>query len=333
MAAPRKSTARSTGTAVATSAGKFIGIDLGGTKIYGVVLQDRRVLTEAKRQTPATGVDAVVKTMADVIQDLGGTEGVVGIGVGAPGLVDGVAGTIHRAPNLEGFDQLVALASLVSSAVGGTPVFLDNDVRVAVRGEHALGAAEGQPDALGIWVGTGVGGGVVLDGRLRLGATGVAGEIGHTIVKPGGRRCGCGGRGHLEAYAGRGSMEIRARKLHATGHKTKLVELAGDARMTSGVWGKALEHGDKVAAKLVDGAVDALAVAIASAVTLLDVPLVVIGGGLGDRLGEPFVARIEVAAKKLVTNEGYPLRVVASTLQDRAGAVGAALLALTRLAR
>ncbi len=306
---------------------RSIGIDLGGTKVYGVVLQDRQVLAQAKRPTPPTGVDDVVRTIAEVVQDLGGTEGVVGIGIGAPGLVDGTAGTIHRAPNLPGFDQLVALASLVTSAVGGTPVCLDNDVRAAVRGEHSLGAAEGQADVLGIWVGTGVGGGIVLDGRLRAGSTGVAGEIGHTIVKPGGRRCGCGGRGHLEAYAGRGSMERRARKRHGNGHKTRLVQLAGDARMTSSVWAKALEDGDKVAVKLVDKAIGALGVAIASEVTLLDVPLVVIGGGLADKLGEPFVARIEDEAKKLITNAGYPLRVVASALQDRAGAMGAALLA------
>lgn len=309
------------------AAGTTIGIDLGGTKVFGVTMVGTEQQAEAKRPTDATSVDGVVASITGVIDDLGGTDGVSAIGIGAPGLIDCAAGHVLRAPNLQGFDQPVPLASLISDAVGGTPVALDNDVRVAVRGEYHLGAAKDDHDVLAIWVGTGVGGGLVLDGVLRVGPTNAAGEIGHVVVKPGGRRCGCGGRGHLESYAGRGSMELKARRLHAKGKKTKLVKLAGEERIRSSLWAKALAKKDKVALGLIDEAVEALAIAISAQVTVLDVPLVVLGGGLGDRLGAPFAARIEARTKQLLRIPDYPLRIVPSALGDRAGAVGAALLA------
>src|SRR6266550_1590552 len=163
----------------------WIGIDLGGTKVFGVLYQGEKVKKDAKRKTPrAGGREAVVDTIVAVVDDLGGAAAV-----------------------------------------------------------------------LGVWVGTGVGGGLILDGTLRRGDSGYAGEIGHTIVHPGGRVCGCGGRGHLEAYAGRAALEREARERHAAGTPTALVELAGDARMTSRVWASALDASDVVAIELLDEAV------------------------------------------------------------------------------
>jgi glucokinase len=166
---------------------------------------------------------------------------------------------------------------------------------------------------------------------LRRGRTGAAGEIGHMIVRRGGRLCGCGGRGHLEAYAGRAAMERRARDLERKGRDTVLVDLAPGRRMTSGVFVKALAAGDAVATELIDDAVGALGVAIASAVSLLDISLVVVGGGLADRLGPSFVDRVEEACLADVFPRNPDLRIIPAALGDRGGSMGAALMAAERI--
>jgi glucokinase len=306
---------------------RWIGIDLGGTKVYGVTVEGSEVTAEAKRKTPAgVGPDGVIDVIATVVRDLGGTDGIAGVGVGAPGVVDHSRGTVRRAPNLPGFDEEVDLGPRLSRLLGGVSVRVDNDVNVGMVAEHRLGLP-GARDLLGVWVGTGVGGGLVLDGVVRRGPNGIAGEIGHTVVHPGGRVCGCGYPGHLEAYAGRGSMEREARERHAHGATTALVSLAGKGRMTSGVWAKALAEGDALAEELIDDAVSALGTAIVSTVTLLDLAVVVIGGGLGEKLGASFAGRIEQAARNALYIKGASLRVVSAQLGDRAGATGAALMA------
>jgi glucokinase len=308
----------------------WIGIDLGGTKVYGVVVQNEKVKGDAKRKTPAQGGPAaVVDTIAAVVDDLGGTEGIKGVGVGAPGAVAHEAGVVRQAPNLAGWQEAdVPLGSLVSKALGGIPVFVDNDANVGTLAEHRRGAGRDASDILGVWVGTGVGGGLILDGRLRRGPTGYAGEIGHTVVVgENGRMCGCGQNGHLEAYAGRASMEREARARAVGGPTNMLVELAGDGRMTSKVWAEALDARDPVALELIDGAVSALGVALADAVTLLDLDLMIVGGGLADRLGPAFVGRVEQSARAQIFAHGSPARVVPGALGDQSGALGAALMA------
>jgi len=307
----------------------WIGVDLGGTKIYGVVVKGAEVVHEAKRKTPTQGgplavVDAIAALVTD---DLGGLDGVHGVGIGAPGVVDVVTGTVHEAPNLAGWVEPFDLGPAVAEAFGGHPVTVDNDVNVGTVAEHRIGAGKGANELLGVFVGTGVGGGLILDGRLRRGSTGLAGEIGHVAVEQRGRLCGCGGRGHLEAYAGRAGLERRARELDGEGRDTMLVELAPAKRMTSSVFAKALAAGDPVAIELLDEAVEALGVAISSAVTLLDLRLVVVGGGLADRLGPAFVGRVEQAARSRSFTSNSPLRVVPGELGDRSGAIGAALVA------
>ncbi len=305
-----------------------IGIDLGGTKIYGVRLKDGEVAGEAKSKTPVHGGPlAVVDAIVGVVRELGGEKGEA-VGVGAPGMVDPATGTVKRAPNLPGWIEPFGLGPALSEALDGIPIALDNDVNVGTLAEFRSGAGEEVPDGLGVFVGTGVGGGVVFGGEVRRGPTGMAGEIGHMTVQPGGRPCGCGGRGHLESYAGRAGMERRAREVDGEGRDTALVTLARTKRMTSGVWAKALAAGDEVAIELLDEAVDALGVGVAGAVTLLDVPLVVIGGGLADRLGAGFVGRVEQSVRtNLFGGASSAIRVVRSKLGDRAGAIGAALLA------
>ena len=309
-----------------------IGIDLGGTKIYGVRLKgsDREqpeVVAEAKGKTPVQGGPlGVVDAIAKVVAELGGNAS-DGIGVGAPGVIDVDRGIVRAAPNLPGWIEPFALGPALADTLGVSRVVVDNDVNVGTVAEHRLGAGRGADEMLGVFVGTGVGGGLILEGRLRRGATGLAGEIGHVVVTPGGRTCGCGGRGHLEVYAGRAGMERRARDIEGKGNDTALVDLAKSKRMTSSVWAKALAAGDQIAINLVDDAVGALGRAIASVIMTLDLQLVVVGGGLADRLGAAFVGRVEQAVRSELFAGGSPVRIVPAELGDRAGAIGAALLA------
>jgi glucokinase len=314
------------------------GIDLGGTKIEAVVVDARNtVLGSARRETPVSGgPQAVAAAM------LAGMEAACeaarirsvdlrGVGVGSPGIVDGASGAVSSARNLPDWEGSFDLGPTLSGGLG-VPVFVGNDVQVATDGEFKLGSGKPYKSLLGVFWGTGVGGGIILNGKPWLGRGG-AGEIGHVVVKAGGRTCGCGRKGCMEAYAGRASMEARARKLTDKGEKTdlfKLMKKHGRTRLTSGVWAAALERDDKVATAIIDEAVDMLGVGIASAVNLLDVEAVVIGGGLGVRFGEPYAKRISKAMQPHLFNDARPPDVKVAALGDLGGAIGAALLARGR---
>jgi glucokinase len=310
------------------------GVDLGGTKIQGVVLNESHsVVGESRRPTPSQGgPQAVIDALADALAETCAQAGVetgdlAGVGVGSPGAIDAGRGVVTGARNLPGEGAPIEMAAGLRE-LAGTPAYLENDVTVAVKAEYVLGAARRSKSLLGVWWGTGVGGGIVLDGKTWEGR-GAAGELGHVVVKVGGARCTCGRRGCLEAYAGRGSMEIRARHLHERGHKTelfKIMEKRGRTRLQSGVWARALDQGDPMATELIDRAVEALGAGVASAVNLLDVETVVIGGGLGTRLGEPYVERIREAMRPHLFVDERPPDVLGAALGDLGGAIGAALL-------
>jgi glucokinase len=301
-----------------------IGIDVGGTKLLAAVVdEDGRSSSARKAPTPRQGVDELVEAIGELVDGLG--DGGEPIGVGVPGMVLD-DGTVARAPNLVGFEQPVPLGHLLARRLG-RPVVVDNDVNVGALAEHRLGAGRGASDLILVFLGTGVGGGMILDGILRRGPRGMAAEIGHTTVRPGGEPCGCGGRGHLEAYAGRAGLERRARERHAAGQPTVLVDLAGDQPMKSKIFARAVQQGDEVAHDLLGDAADALALVIGNLVATLDVADVVVGGGLGERLGDPFLARV-LASDHFggFGVEGVEVR-MAERLAD-AGVVGAAMLAL-----
>jgi glucokinase len=250
-----------------------------------------------------------------------------GVGVGSPGAVDAKAGIVAEARNLPDWNEPYPTAATLTELID-VPTYLGNDVQVGVDAEFALGAGKRSKSLLGVWWGTGVGGGIVLNGKPWLGR-GAAGEIGHIVVKKGGVRCPCGRRGCMEAYAGRAAMETRARKLAKKGEKTelfKIMEQRGRNRLQSGIWARALDRGDAMAEKLVDRAVAALGAGVASAVNVLDVETVVIGGGLGTRLGEPYVRRIETAMMPHVFVSERPPAVLPAALGDLGGAIGATLL-------
>ena len=311
------------------------GIDLGGTKIEAVVVDDgNSVLGSSRRPTPTDGGPAgVAEQMAEVMKaacESAGQESssLKGVGVGSPGIVDPVTGAVSSARNLPDWNGSFELAATLQKALG-TKVRVGNDVQVATDAEFQLGAGKPYDSLLGVFWGTGVGGGLILDGKAWLGRGG-AGEIGHMVVKMGGARCPCGRRGCMEAYAGRAAMEARARKKAKQGEHTvlfKLMEEHGRTRLTSAIWAHALEHHDELATELIDRALRALGAGVASAINLLDVPAVIIGGGLGVRFGQPYADRIAQAMQPHLFNDTHPPDVHVAALGDLGGAIGAALLA------
>ncbi|WP_223642303.1 ROK family protein [Corallococcus sp. EGB] len=318
------------------------GIDLGGTKIEAVIVDARgEVLGRARHPTPVMGGPGeVVKELYGTLDEAAQTAGVkpvklAGVGVGVPGSVDANTGTLSHTSNVAGgWDAPYPLASDLGDLVGGgSRVVLGNDVQVAVAAEYKLGAGRDFRSVLGVWWGTGVGGGLVLNGVPWRGQ-GSAGEIGHMVVKPNGARCGCGRRGCLEAYAGRARMEHKAHVAVEKGEKTVLFDIMRDkkrTRLSSGVWESALKQKDPLATRLIERAIDMLGVAIASVINLLDVEAVIIGGGLGSRLGPLYLGHIEDAMHPhLFITERKPSMLIAE-LGDLSGAIGAALLAGPRM--
>jgi glucokinase len=310
------------------------GIDLGGTKIEAVVVDDdQQVVGQAREQTPtAGGPSAVAAQMAAAMHAAAKAAGttspaLAGVGVGSPGDVDEAAGTVGNARNLPDWGEIFPLADFLSERLG-TRVSVGNDVQVATQAEFDFGAGKPYQSVLGVFWGTGVGGGLILGGRPWLGRGG-AGEIGHMVVKRGGARCPCGRRGCMEAYAGRGAMEIRARREVDNGAKTdlfKLMKERGRSRLTSAVWAQGLAIEDQLATELIERAVKALGAGIASAVNLLDVEAVILGGGLGVRFGQPMAERISTEMHPHLFNDTRPPAVRVAGLGDLSGGIGAAML-------
>jgi glucokinase len=310
------------------------GIDLGGTKIQTAIVDaGGEVLGEARHPTPTSGgPEDVAKAMESALREAASAAGVdpsglQGVGVGSPGDADGKTGVVSGARNLPGWEGSFPLGETLSQALGA-PVRVGNDVQVATEAEFHLGAGREFQSLIGVFWGTGVGGGIVLDGKPWLGR-GAAGEIGHMVVKRGGAKCPCGRKGCMEAYAGRSAMEAEARREHEEGTKTDLFKLMhkhDKDRLTSGIWERALDHGDHLAEKLIDRAIEALGTGVASAVNLLDPEAVIVGGGLGVRFGERYMDPLtNEMGKHLFVDERPPTIRVAS-LGDLGGAIGASLL-------
>jgi len=313
------------------------GIDLGGTKIQAAIVdEENNAVGSARRATPTSGGPAdVAAEMATALRDaakaaevegVGGHPTLAGVGVGSPGTIED--GKVTSARNLPGWEGTFPLASTLESALG-CRVAVGNDVQVATDAEFKLGAGRLYSSLLGVFWGTGVGGGLILDGRPWTGRGG-AGEIGHVVVDINGARCTCGRRGCMEAYAGRGSMEAYVRHMHEEkGRKTDLFKLMKEhdrTRLTSGIWERALEHGDKLAIQTIDRAIEALGAGVASVINVLDVEGVVVGGGLGVRLGHPYVKRISEAMQPHLFHDAHPPHIHVAALGDLGGAIGASLL-------
>ena len=310
------------------------GIDLGGTKIQSIIVNAQNtVIGESRCPTPHEGgPEAVAAAMAESLREAAGAAGVDpgtlrGVGVGSPGEVDARSGSVSNAKNLTAWTDSFPLGAHLGQELG-TKVAVGNDVGVATHGEYVLGAGRGHDSVLGVFWGTGVGGGLILGGEQWHGR-GSAGEIGHMVVKRDGARCPCGNHGCMEAYAGRSAMESEARRRVEDGDHTNLFKLMakhGKPRLTSGIWERALDHGDKMAEDLIDRAVKALGAGIASAVNLLDPEIVILGGGLGVRFGERLGPDIRKRMEKNLFDHEDPPEFKVAALGDFGGALGAALL-------
>jgi glucokinase len=308
-----------------------VGIDVGGTKIAALrVDREGSVLSKDVRPTPAHDQAAILAAMADAAAAVRSPD-VAAVGVSAAGLVEWPAGVMRFAPNLSWRD--VALVDEMSERLG-VPVVADNDNNCAGWGEFRYGSARGHRDVLFIGVGTGIGGGIILGGRLFRGAHGFAAEIGHTIVEPGGPLCGCGNHGCWEQVAS-GHAITRDGQHAVTRHPhSVLVELSGGdpAKVTGNMVTQAARAGDAVATGIVVEAAHRLGEGIAGLVNVLDPEIVVIGGGVseaGDLVLEPARAACTAAVEGATYRPAVPL--VLASLGSDAGAIGAAALAFDLL--
>jgi glucokinase len=296
-----------------------IALDVGGTGMKAaLVAADGALLYEARRPTGRErGPDAVVTAILDFaaeLRDHGLTaygETAAAAGLAVPGIVDEANGIAVYAANLSWKD--VPLRALLSERLGGVPVALGHDVRTGGLAEGRIGAGNGADRFLFVALGTGIAGAIGIDGRIEAGAHSSAGEIGHIVVRPGGRECGCGQRGCLEAYA---SAAAVSRTWAAA---------SGDPEADAADCARAVEAGDPKALAVWGEAIDALADGLVTGITLLDPRVLVIGGGLAEA-GDTLFGPLRAAAEARITFQKLP-HLVPAALGDTAGCLGASLLA------
>lgn len=314
----------------------FVGIDLGGTNMQiGVVAPGNQVIGRARKKTMAEkGQASIIARIVEGVQGACEQAGLTvsqlgGVGIGAPGAIDPASGVVLEAVNLRWNN--VPLARILQTKLR-VPVLVDNDVNVAVYGEWKAGAAKGDRDILGVWVGTGIGGGLVLNNHLFAGGFFTAGEIGHTTFIPNAPM----GRRSLEQTCSRTAIADRIVSLIRANRKSVISQLTGGdlTQIKSKMIAAAYADGDKLVSEVLDEAALFLGIAVANVVTLLSIPKVVIGGGLTEALGEVWVKKIRKAAREYAFPERcQAVQVVASALEDDAGLLGAALLARESLKR
>jgi len=310
------------------SASPTLGLDIGGTKVLGVLLDAHgEVLKEQRRLSPHAGVDALVSTAAGIVADLAPAG--VPVGVGAAGLVT-EDGHVLYSPNLP--TVLKAPLRDELAAATGHPLVVDNDANVATLGEVAYGAARGVRHALMVTLGTGIGGGMLLDGRIYRGARGFAAEIGHFTVERDGPLCACGEHGHWEAIASGTALGRIARELIGDGTgrgQTVLAAAGGAVGAVTGVHvEQAARAGDADAIALLHTYADNVSLGLAGLANVLDPELIVIAGGLVE-LGPLLFEPLQASFMQHIEGARYrpDIPIVPAQLGERAGAVGAAVLA------
>jgi glucokinase len=309
----------------------WIGFDLGGTKMLAKVFDQKfkaigNERTKTRGHEGATaGLERIKRTISKAMASAGVKAGqLAGIGVGCPGPLDLEQGVILNAPNL-GWDNVPVRQEL--TAAFKCPTHISNDVDAGVYGEYRFGAAKGARTAIGIFPGTGIGGGCVYEGKIIRGRTISCMEIGHIQVMPEGPRCGCGRRGCLEAVASRLAISARAAMAAYRGYAPHLLKETGTdvANIRSGALSASIRAGDAVVETIVREAARHIGRAAASLVNLLAPDVVVLGGGLVEAMPELFVREVEQSARKRVLSSFTDsFKVVAAQLGDDAGVLGAA---------
>ena len=311
--------------------GLAIGVDVGGTKVLGGVVDDSgKVLKSARKDTPREGGAALTQTIADVAKELMQDFTIDSVGVSAAGFVSSDRKTMLATPNIAGWNG-VNLDSELSSLIG-LPVVIENDANAAAWGEVKFGAARGKKDVLMITVGTGIGGGIIANGKLHRGAFGIAAEIGHMRVVPDGLLCGCGANGCFEQY-GSGTALVRFARESAKANPIAGQHLLalGDGTIegiSGGAISDAAASGDQLALDAFSTLGNWLGAGIASLSVVLDPECVVIGGGVIDA-GDILLTPIREGLEKYMPfarMHPYP-EIIPALLGNDAGLVGAADLA------
>src|SRR5580692_3848138 len=312
----------------------LVGVDLGGTKILaGVFTTSLKCVGRSKMSTKAErGPEAVIERIANCVQDAVdecdlSLKQVRGVGIGSPGSVDPEAGKVMFAGNL-GWKDIPLKRELEEHL--GIPVFLQNDCNGCTLGVHEV-ELEGKPKhMIGIFLGTGIGGGLILDGKLYTGYNRTAGEVGHMLLEVNGPKCTCGNRGCWEALASRSALFRQIQEAVKDGQKTVLTSMLGDdlKDLRSGDLRKAIKQGDKFVEHIVEEAARYNGIAVANLINVLNPEVVVIGGGLMDALeNEMMSVIVESAHEHAFPGSDKGVKILASKLGDDAGITGGAVLA------
>lgn len=317
----------------------FLGIDIGGTKLaVGLVTATGEQLSavrEASRvhEGPDAMLERLVRLGRQAIAEAGVSPGeVVAAGVGCGGPLNPDTGVVMNPPNLPGWDNVPVVSRL--SAGLGLPVYLDNDANAAALGENRFGAGRGVANMVYLTISTGLGGGIIIGGRLYQGENGNAGEIGHMSVFYDGRPCGCGNRGCLEAYASGTSIVARVQEAIRAGEPSVMVGIAGSVDAITGeTLLTALQLGDSLAERVWAETITILGAGVASVVNIFNPRKVVLGGGItnfGDRL---FVPLREQVARRAMAPLAQVVEIVPAHLGSQVGVLGAAAVALAQVER
>lgn len=311
-----------------------IGVDLGGTKIYSIVVdKDGKIIATARKKTKSEqGFAAVVDRIAKCINEaavnakIDLATDVVAIGVGSPGPLDLTEGKIIETPNLK-WKNAPLRAKL--EELLGKKVTIDNDCNAGILGEFAYGAGHGAQDMVGLFIGTGIGGGIIIDGKLLHGYNQNAGELGHMILDPNGPQCACGVNGHLEAFASRLAIEREIRVADLHGVETQIFESNDrEERIRSKRIAEAFVAGDSAVKPAVTKSATYVGYAVANLLNIFNPEVVVIGGGVVEAIGEPYVKIVRKIVNEMVFKiSRRNVRIVAAELGDNSAALGAAVLA------
>jgi len=312
----------------------FVGVDLGGTKIYAGVFNSSlecigtaRLSTKAQRG-PELVIERIARCVKDAVDECDlEIEQVKAIGIGAPGAVEPESGRVIFAPNLQWKD--IPLKKSLEKVIG-VPVCVENDANICTIGVYHAELKSKPRDVVGIFVGTGIGGGLVIDGQLYSGFNHTAGEIGHMVIDVNGPKCGCGNNGCFEALASRTAIFQRIHSAVKEGEKTVLTDMLGAnlQDLRSGDLRKAIRRGDKLVDRIVAKAAGYIGIAVANLINILNPEVVVLGGGVIEALEDEMLPSIiETATEHTLAGTGKGISIVASKLADEAGITGGAVLA------
>jgi len=312
----------------------IVGVDIGGTKIYAGVFNTSlecigkaRVSTKAERGHEAV-IERIVRCVLDAIDECDlKPDQIKGVGVGAPGAVDSENGRVIFAPNLEWKD--VALKKALEKQLG-VPVFLENDCNVCTLGVYETELKRKPQSVVGIFLGTGIGGGLILNGEIYSGFNRTAGEVGHMVLEVSGPKCACGNNGCFEALASRSALFRKIQNAVKDGQKTILTDMLGPdlEDLRSGDLRKAIRRGDKFVDHIVEEAAEYTGIAVANMINVINPEVVVLGGGVIEALEDEMMSIIvETATEYALSGTAKGIEIMASKLGDDAGITGGAVLA------